>query len=290
MLLNDFIKYKMHIKKNENTRSAYYLDLSQWLKFQFNKLDVTAQELEDVQMSDIINYTDELSGRAESTKARKTSSIKAFYNYLISQKHVKESPLEHLPQPKLPERDPIFLTADECRELVDSIDTVSRSNKIRNRAIIVLLINTGVRVSELVGLKLKDIKLKEKKISVIGKRDKQRTIPITNSCIKVLEEYLESKDIQYNDYVFTNTHKKPMTRHGVWEMVKIHCKAIGRPEVSPHKLRHTYATALVNSRAPLKQIQRNLGHTDIRTTDMYTHTYESTMHDVVENSPLSDIY
>lgn len=209
------------------------------------------------------------------SQARFVSSIKSFYSYIEIEGIKDENPAELLELPKINPTLPSVLTVDEVDAIIDSVD-LSEPLGHRNKAILETLYSTGMRVSELILLKISDIFQEEGFVKVIGKGDKQRIIPISPTALDYIKKWLESPyrvvKPRYLDYVFTNSRGNHLTRVMVYLIVKNQAAIAGiEKEISPHTFRHSFATHLVENGADLRAVQQMLGHESILTTQVYTH-------------------
>jgi integrase/recombinase XerD len=216
-------------------------------------------------------------GRAQPrSAARYTSALKRFYRYLLRENLIALDPTLNLDSPKLPRSLPKTLTEADVERLLDSAD-VNTPLGLRDRAMLETLYATGLRVSELVGLKLTAVNLNDGVLRVTGKGNKDRLVPLGEEAVLWLKRYLaESRPLllehQLSDAVFVTARGGGMTRQAFWYLIKRHARAaaITRP-LSPHTLRHAFATHLLNHGADLRVVQMLLGHSDISTTQIYTH-------------------
>jgi len=214
---------------------------------------------------------------APSTQARLISGIRAYFKYLQLEKIVKHNPTELLEMPKLKRKLPDTLSHDEVMSMIDSID-VSQMNGHRNRAVIKILYGCGLRASELVNLKLSNIFREEQYIRVIGKGSKERLIPINEDAIEEIDFYNQQYRNKITispgneDFVFLNRRGKMISRVSIFTIVKTAAETAGiNKSISPHTLRHSFATELVKNGADLRAVQDMLGHASITTTEIYTH-------------------
>lgn len=208
--------------------------------------------------------------------ARYTSALKRFYRYLLRENLISADPTLNLDSPKLPRALPKSLTETDVERLLDSADT-STSLGLRDRAMLETLYATGLRVSELVGLKLTAVNLNDGVLRVTGKGNKDRLVPLGEEAVQWLRRYLEDARPlllvrKLCDQVFVTARGSGMTRQAFWYLIKRRARAAGisRP-LSPHTLRHAFATHLLNHGADLRVVQMLLGHSDISTTQIYTH-------------------
>ena len=269
--LENYLKY-LEFNKNysDNTIKSYEDDIVEYLEY----LERECLSLYDVKYSDIrflLEYYDEMKLKNLSVR-RKISSLKGFYKYLCREGKVEDNPFSYVTLPKKEKKLPQYLNYNEMIEIFDVIDT-STLLGLRNRLIMELLYATGIRVSELVNIKIMDIDLNNRSINVIGKGDKERIVFFNDICKKILNKYLdESEDIRKTDYLIINGHGKNITTRGIRLILdKIIKETSIIKNVHPHILRHTFATHLLNNGCDLLTVQELLGHVSISTTGIYTH-------------------
>lgn len=260
-----------------NTVDAYLRDIGKLAAYFGNGpgcLDPASVQLKDLRM-----FVQELAstGLAATSQSRIISGIRAFYHYLLLENEIKADPTELLDMPKTGRRLPDVLTADEVLKVLSVID-LSEPNGERNKAILEVLYGCGLRVSELVNLKLSDLRFVEGYLIVTGKGNKQRIVPVGSDAIRQTENYIKyirntrkvSKGSE--DIVFLNQRGGRLTRAMIFEIVKkLVARAGINKTVSPHTLRHSFATHLVENGADLRSVQEMLGHASITTTEIYTH-------------------
>lgn len=274
-LTRRFIRYlKLERNYSENTIEAYQHDLGYLMRFlkekELSPLDVKLKDLEEFAAS-LHEY--EIGARSQS---RILFGVRSFYHYLTIDGYLEVDPTELLESPQLPKHLPEYLTTEEVDQLEASID-LSENEGHRNRAIIEVLFCCGLRVSELVNLKLSDLYLKDHFIRVFGKGNKERLVPISDSAIKELNFWFDDRRQMKikpgeEDYVFLNRRGHHLTRVMILIMVKKQAALAGiKKTISPHTLRHSFATALLKGGADLRVIQELLGHANIGTTEIYTH-------------------
>lgn len=265
---------KLERNYSENTIEAYRHDLHWLLEYlAANSLTPTEVSLEDLQH---FAATIHERGMSAKTQARILSGVRVFYKFLNVDGFMDADPSELLESPRLPQHLPEYLTLEEVDRLEESMD-MSKPESQRNRAIIEVLFSCGLRVSELVNLKLSDIFFEEKFIRVLGKGSKERLVPISDKAIHELQLWFTDRchlDIKpgEEDYVFLNRRGHHLTRTMILIMIKRQAEEAGiKKTISPHTLRHSFATALLKGGADLRVIQALLGHEDIGTTEIYTH-------------------
>lgn len=259
---------------SENSKEAYLHDLDALLTFledrHIDPLEVTLNDL-----TDFIEYLNKL-GIGARSQARMISGIKSFYKFLIYSDILDNNPTELLEMPKLPQHLPTVLTLHEIEMMEDAID-LSKNEGQRNLAIIEMLYGSGLRVSELINIKLSDIHWKEKFIIVQGKGNKQRLVPISDEAIKQVDFWIYDRNKLKikpgnEDYLFLNRYGSKLTRTMILIMVKELARQAGiKKNISPHTLRHSFATHLLEGGANLRVIQMMLGHENLVTTEIYTH-------------------
>lgn len=274
-LLKRFGRYlKLERGLSANTVEGYTGDVEKLVDF------IQAEELDwsRVTGDDLHRFVCTLQdlGIGARSQARIISGIKSFFGFLKVEKVIDEDPSELIETPKLGVKLPDVLTVDEVDQLVASFD-LSRPEDRRNRAIIETLYGCGLRVSELVGLRISDLYLSDGYIIVEGKGEKRRLVPISQNAIREIALYMDDRqqlDIKRGseDILFLNRRGAKLTRVMVFYIVKRACEKCGiRKNVSPHTLRHTFATHLLEGGANLRAIQQMLGHESITTTELYTH-------------------
>lgn len=285
-----YIRYlKLQRSYSPNTLDAYQRDLNKLLDF-LRKVDVAPF---DVKLEDLQQFAASLHehGIGSKSQARILSGVRAFYRFLVLDGYLEVDPTELLESPHLPKHLPEYLTTDEVDMLQDSID-LSTNEGHRNRAIIEVLFSCGLRVSELTNLKLSDLFLEEQFIRVMGKGNKERLVPISDRAIEELGYWFDDRRQMTikpgeEDYVFLNRRGHHLTRTMILIMIKRQAEAAGiKKTISPHTLRHSFATALLRGGADLRVIQDLLGHSNIGTTEMYTHLDNTSLRkDILEHHP-----
>ncbi len=272
---------------SENTKDAYVRDLNIFLKF----LDENYESLspENVNLNHIeefMSYVFDL-GLSSRSQARILSGIKAFFKYLIIEDVIEENPTHLIEGPKLTRKIPDTLSIEEI-ELMFSVMDMSKKSNVRNRAMLETLYGCGLRVSELINLKISCLFIDEGIIKVVGKGDKERLVPIGDTAVKHIKIYMntirrfQNINDDYRDYLFLNRLGKKLTRVMVFMVIKDLAKAAGiKKSVSPHTFRHSFATHLIEGGAGLRAVQQMLGHQSITTTEIYTHVDQSHLRDTL---------
>lgn len=279
--MEDFLKEYLTVIKleknlSDNSVVSYEIDLKKFLEYaETNKITDWNEITSDLIVGFFQKQRED--GLGSSTTARYLSSIKGFFKYLFKNKYVEKDPAENLSSTKLARRLPAVLSFFEVDKILESPDTSTILGR-RDKAVLEIMYSSGLRVSELINLKLGDLFFSDEVIRVLGKGSKQRIIPVGSSAIKWCNEYLfksrlhlENKSKSMN-YVFLNSRGTKLSRMGVWKIVDSYTKAAGiEKEVHPHTFRHSFATHLLEGGADLRAVQEMLGHSDISTTQIYTH-------------------
>jgi len=264
----DYLKYEC--KYSNNTINSYMYELKEFFKYFKNKniLNINTKEIKQYIQKNTINIKN-------TSISHKITVIKSFYNFLLDDSLIDKNPCISLKMPKKDKLLPVYLTVDEMNKLLDI--KCHNSYDFRNKAILELLYATGIRISELIKLKINNIDFENDFIKVMGKGSKERIIPITSEAKKHLDIYiykyrpiiLKNKN---TEYIFINRYSKPISRQSVFKFIKLECaKKDIKKDISPHTIRHTFATHLLQNGADLRVIQELLGHSDITTTQIYAH-------------------
>jgi len=266
---------------SQNTLDSYQRDLKALTKW----LDESNRSLQSVRREDLLKYLADRMGsgiKARST-ARALSCLRSFYRYLLREKVIKVDPTLRIDNPKLGRPLPHSLTESDVERLLAAPDLTTPIG-IRDRAMLEVLYACGLRVTELVSLRLTDMNLQQGVLRVMGKGSKERLVPLGEEAISWLQRFIqESRDelLKKNlseDVVFPSNQGKMMTRQTFWHRIKIHAQDAGiKKKLSPHTLRHAFATHLVNHGADLRVVQLLLGHSDLSTTQIYTHIAQQRM-------------
>ena len=317
--LNSFLDYSITIlNKSPNSIKEYNYDLNMFLKFikirfkltsetDFSVItisDIPISVVSKIKLDDIHAFLSYLAIDLKSkpaTRARKVSTIRIFFNYL-SQKTglIENNPAQNLETPKLGKRMPKYLTLDESKKLLDvtCADEDENENALRDYAIITLFLNCGMRLSELVGINIKDITFSECKLNVIGKGNKERTIYLNKACMNAIKDYLDNarpkEGIKYDskDALFLSKRRERISNRTVQYIVKRELQKAGldTTKYSVHKLRHTAATLMYQyGNIDIRALQELLGHKSISTTEIYTHVDNSQVRNAVESNPLANL-
>jgi len=279
--MQEFVKEYLSLLKieknlSDNSISSYGNDLFKLINF-FNELKIS--DLNSVTSKNITDFfaKQREDGLTSTSVSRYASSVRGFFAYLKQQGYIKENPTSNLSATKLSRNLPSVLSFDEIERILSK--PKSKTNLgLRDKAILEVLYSSGLRVSELINLKISDLFLEDEVIRVIGKGSKQRIIPIGSSARIWLKEYLIrirpllQKRMKSENLVFLNSKGSKLSRMAIWKIVKKYCADAGiDKEVHPHTFRHSFATHLLEGGADLRAVQEMLGHSDISTTQIYTH-------------------
>ncbi len=291
-------KYELYLQLerslSENTIEAYLNDIKKLFSYLMDE-NVTLRE---VKLKDLQQFSNQLHtlGIHARSQARILSGIKSFFNFLLLESYMDADPSELLESPKIGFKIPEILSVEEIDAMLSTIDLSSNEGQ-RNRAIIETLYSCGLRVSELTGLKISELYLEENFIRVTGKGSKQRLVPISERAIHEIKLYLYHRnelDIkkESQDILFLNRRGRQLTRNMIFIIVQNAAEAAGiDKKVSPHTLRHSFATHLLEGGANLRVIQSMLGHESIATTEIYTHVdRERLRSEIIEHHPRNIAY
>ena len=313
--LNDFLDYMITIQnKSKNTVKEYNYDLATFLRFlkmhyklteekeirniKFN--DVSLDTIKKVKLEDLhafLGYLTKTYNSKATTRSRKVSSLRIFFSYLTKQNIIVINPAQNLETPKLGKRLPKYLTLDDSKKLLNVASNDENRNTERNYAITTLFLNCGMRLSELVGINIKDIIFNECQMNVIGKGNKERTIYLNKACIKAINDYLAVRpkekyaNADAEKALFLSERKSRISRRMVQEIIYSELKLAGldTSKYSVHKLRHTAATLMYQyGNVDIRALQELLGHESISTTEIYTHVSNEQVRNAVESNPLAD--
>lgn len=285
-ILDDYLHYlKAERGLSDNTVSSYGMDLQQFIGY---LKEQEIDNLNDVDKQVIIDYLDYLmkKGKANSSIVRCVTSLRKFFQTMKQDGIIDESPMLTIETPKSEKHLPEVLSTEEVEMLLNAPD-VTQTLGLRNRAILELMYATGLRVSEVVNLRLEDLHLDVGIIQTIGKGRKERIVPIGDEAITWINNYLrdarpELCKTRRSPFLFVNFHGERLTRQGVWKNLKNEVRKAGiTKNVTPHTLRHSFATHILENGADLRIVQELLGHSDISTTQIYTH---------ISKKRLSEIY
>ncbi|MBN1640056.1 MAG: site-specific tyrosine recombinase XerD [Anaerolineae bacterium] len=277
--IDDFMHYLETEKQcSENTISAYRNDLNQFLDF----ASTQASSWDEIRKTNLVAYVRELRGRsyASSTVARKVAAVKSFFHFMLDQDILADDPTATLDSPKVKKRLPKILSPEEIESLLAQPTRVKDVKSLRDKAFLELLYASGMRVSELVSLDVSDLDLEARTVQCGERAAKERILPVSERAIPHLEIYLERgrppllKDPS-KTALFLNHRGHRLTRQGLWLIIKGYVEEAGLDTtVTPHTLRHSFATHLIDRGAELHDVQRLLGHANISTTQIYTEVHQ----------------
>jgi len=270
-----------------NSIDAYLHDVEKLIQYlEFTQQEFSPEKVELKHVQGFVKWINEL-GMSPYSQARIISGIRAFYKYLIIENIVKNDPAELLESPKINRKLPDVLSIDEINRLLDEIDRSTPQGE-RNKAILETLYGCGLRVSELVNLKISDIHFNEGFVRIIGKGNKERLAPIGNVAMKQIRIYLENvrNHIEIkkgnSDILFLNSRGSKLSRQMIFLIIKGLAEKIGlKKKIGPHTFRHSFATHLIEGGADLRAVQDMLGHESITTTEIYTHLDREFLRDAI---------
>lgn len=284
--------YKIYLQvelgMSQNTILGYVSDVSEFMRFVDENDSI--KSITDINQQTILDYLCKLldTNISKKSQARFISSMRSFYRFLLLDDAVKENPMDVIELPKLGKHLPNVLTVEEVEKILDSVD-LSLPNGHRNRAILETLYGCGLRVSELINLKLSDIYFDDGFVRVFGKGSKERLVPIGAPAIKQIKFYLShdrnkiKPKKENEDIVFLNNRGAKLTREMIFIIVKEQTAIAGvDKKVSPHTFRHSFATHLIQNGADIRIVQEMLGHESIMTTEIYTHIDRNMLRNVIE--------
>lgn len=290
--MNDYLADYLHFLKVErglsaNTIMSYERDLKQYIAFLVQQQVNSFQEVSRYTIIDFLQHLKD-EKKSSATVIRMVSSLRKFHQFLRQEQVTQDDPMQHIETPKKAQVLPKILSLEEVETLIETPKT-NTTLGLRDRAILEVMYATGLRVTELITLKLQDLHLQLGLIQTLGKGDKERIIPLGDQAIHWLELYLEKsrpqlvKSNQAVPFVFLNHHGNGLSRQGIWK--NLHAivleAGITKP-VTPHTLRHSFATHLLENGADLRVVQELLGHADISTTQIYTHISKKRMTEVYQ--------
>lgn len=306
-LLNEYIGYLITVKaKSINTVKGYKTDLRLFLKYMkkikfklddeienISISDIDESFIRDIKLGDLYSFVSYITLKRDNStyaRARKTASIKSFFNYLQTKaKVIKDNPARELESPKIGKRNPVYLTLDQSKSLLNNIDG---RNRERDYAIIVLFLNCGMRLSELVSIDI--AKIKGDTLTVTGKGNKERTVYLNTAAINALNQYIAvrpKEGLIDKDALFLSERKRRIDKSTVEKLVKKYVKNAGLygEKYTPHKLRHTAATLMYKyGNVDIRALQQILGHESVATTQIYTHIDDERLREAVKANPLSE--
>ena len=279
LLIETFLD-SLWLEKNlsQNTLESYKNDLNKFRNF-LEKNNKSVLKADHFLILSFLSFLLD-KGFSSKTVSRNISSLKSFFKYLISVEHIKINPMLNIDAPKSGLFLPTTLTVEQTQQILDAPNEL-RPIEMRDKAMLYTLYATGMRISELISLNMHNVDLTRGSVQVIGKGGKERLIPLTNDAITMIKKYLTnardklSKGKDHNN-IFVSTHGKQISRHSFWHRIKAYLKKVDvKKEVHPHTLRHAFATHMLNNGADLRSVQLLLGHSDLATTQIYTHVAQA---------------
>jgi len=275
-LLDQFLNHlSLEVGLSANTIDSYGRDLKRYIKFLQDKKVDSVNRITEKHIANFISLLSR-KGLAANSIARKLSSLRRFHKFLVTEGHSDTNPAGALESPKLWRKLPSVLDTEEMKKLLRK-PTLNIPLGLRDRAILEFLYATGVRISELIHIKRKDILSEVELVRVIGKGQKERIIPIGKIALRSVKRYLQEArptlaKQNSEDFLFLNRRGGPFSRMGLWKILRKYVTQAGiKKKVSPHTIRHSFATHLLKAGADLRAVQEMLGHADISTTQIYTH-------------------
>jgi integrase/recombinase XerD len=279
-LFTDYLRVEKSL--SENTISAYRTDLDKFFAYAENvKLITLLNDLKEETVTDFLFYLSTTLSKSQKKFSGKSvsrfiSSLKSFFKFLEAENITVTNPLENIESPRSPRLLPEVLSVEEIEKLL-SVQDLSDKLELRDKALLETLYASGLRVSEAINLKISNIAFEEGFLRVFGKGSKERIVPIGNTALKFISKYINEsrillkKSVSY-DYLFLNFRGSKLSRMGILDILKKHCLRAGiKRSAHPHTLRHSFATHLLQGGADIRIIQEMLGHSDISTTQIYTH-------------------
>ena len=266
---------------SKNTVKAYETDIKGFIKWINKNNKQSLLNIKESSVNQYISYLFSLKLKSSSVN-RKISSLKSFYLFLLKKKLIRYSPFSEVISPKQEKYLPASMSESEVEKLLNSPD-VSKDIEQRDKAMIEMLYATGMRISELVNLKITDIDMNRSVIKVMGKGSKERLIPFGESASEALFNYLKIRKDSSSKEVFISNRGRKITRVAFWQRIKVYLLRENlKISISPHTLRHAFATHLLNRGADLRSVQLLLGHSDLSTTQIYTHIAKQRLGDVLK--------
>jgi integrase/recombinase XerD len=284
-LRNDYRRYIRSEKRlSENTVEAYMDDYEEFMHFILRHWSVVPEDVTPEMISRFMRWLYER--RSSASQARRLSGVKSLYNYLLISERIQQLPTENIEPPKTERLLPDVLSVEEVDAMLATFD-IRSAKGCRDSAIVEVLYSTGLRVSELVTLRLSDLFFGEGYVRVVGKGDKQRLVPIGSAARDKIQLYMEERKPKSASEMtlFLNNRGKPLTRVMVFNIIRQAAERAGiTKNISPHTLRHSYATHLLQGGANIRQVQELLGHESITTTEVYTHLDRTHLRGIVEDA------
>ena len=280
--LRSFLDH-LYIEKglSQNTVKAYEADISAFINWIKENTTVKLKDMKEENINKYISYLFELNLKSSSVN-RKISSIKSLYMFLVKKNILKNSPVNEIISPKQEKYLPFSMSEDEVDKLLNSPKTSNKIEK-RDKAMIEMLYATGMRISELVNLKITDVDTQRCVVKVLGKGSKERLIPFGEAALESLNAYLSDREESSSKEIFLSNRRTKISRIAFWHRIKLYLSRENlKNSISPHTLRHAFATHLLNRGADLRSVQLLLGHSDLSTTQIYTHIAKQRLSDVLK--------
>ena len=287
-LIKHFLDYlRLEQSMSDNSISAYCHDIELFMEYLYSSnKSLSLKDIAQEDFEDFFAYLYEL-GLSASSQARILSGIKKFYSYLTQEKIVVENPTLLLSSPSVGRHLPDVLSYNEICAMIDAID-LSQQFGHRNKAIIEVMYGCGLRVSETISLKISNIYREDEFLRIIGKGNKERLVPISKSIIKTLDLYIKGERLhqeigsKYSDTVFINKRGSGLSRQMIFLIIKGLAEKAGiKKNIGPHTIRHSFATHLLEGGANLRAVQQMLGHSNISTTEIYTHVSDQYLREII---------
>lgn len=288
-LVNDFINY-LSVERGlaKNTLESYQFDLEQYRQYcQQQKINPLSDDGAKAVMGFLLKLKRE--GRKPSTISRRLAALKAFYRFLVNEGQIPKDPTANLESPRLGQRLPKVLTSAEV-DILLAQPRVGEPTGIRDKAMLELLYATGIRVSELVSLNIDQVNLEQGYVRCFGKGSKERIVPLGSMASRYISEYIirgraKLTKGKTDDALFVNQHGRRLTRQGFWKIIKKY-SVMGNinKDITPHTMRHSFATHLLENGADLRSVQEMLGHADITTTQVYTHLTRGKLKEIYQRT------
>ncbi|BDR74320.1 tyrosine recombinase XerC (plasmid) [Clostridium tetani] len=301
--VEDFLTYLNTVKgMSPNTIKGYKSDLNMFFKFLLcnKKVSIDIEQITDnfisnIQLQDLHNFVKYLEverGNGANARSRKISSLKSFFEYLLKMERIKNNPTINLEMPEIKKENPTYLTLKQCQKLLNAIDG---DFKERDYCIITLFLNCGLRISELIKIDLDDIQ--DDILTVTGKGNKQRSIPLNDMCMNAIKDYLKIRNKNINkikdvEALFLSKNYTRISTSGVSNTIKKHMKKakLNPDKYTPHKLRHSAATLMLkHGNVDIRSIQEILGHKSVSTTQIYAHVDDEMLRKATSSNPLNNL-
>ena len=268
---------------SKNTLISYEHDIKTFLMYlQEKNIDLSNAQHSDINSFISVRFSNGISSRSN---MRLISSLKKFFLYLSSRNVIEDNPTEDIETPRNVKSLPHTIDTESVDKLLNAPDTNDRFGS-RDKAMLEILYACGLRVSEIVNLQINSIYFEESYIQVTGKGQKDRLIPVNKTTLSMIDEYINTERTKFSsnsNFLFISQHKKPLTRQRIWQIIKLHIRNAGIiKNVSPHTLRHSFATHILENGGSLRAIQEMLGHSNISTTEIYTHIEKNRLKNIHE--------